>query len=149
MNTTLLIMAAGIGSRFGTGIKQLEPVDDAGHIIMDYSIHDAIEAGFNHVVFIIRKDIEKEFKEVIGDRIASICFSHNVTVDYAFQDINDIPGTLPEGRTKPWGTGQAVLAAKEVIDTPFIVINADAVSYTHLSFGQYCWRCSGTGNWNL
>lgn len=125
MNTTLLIMAAGIGSRFGTGIKQLEPVDDAGHIIMDYSIHDAIEAGFNHVVFIIRKDIEKEFKEVIGDRIASICSSHNVTVDYAFQDINDIPGTLPEGRTKPWGTGQAVLAAKKVLDTPFIVINAD------------------------
>ena len=95
------------------------------HIIMDYSIHDAIEAGFNHVVFIIRKDIEKEFKEVIGDRIASICSSHNVTVDYAFQDINDIPGTLPEGRTKPWGTGQAVLAAKKVIKTPFIVINAD------------------------
>ena len=86
MKTTLLIMAAGIGSRFGTGIKQLEPVDDAGHIIMDYSIHDAIEAGFNHVVFIIRKDIEKEFKEVIGDRIAFICSSHNVTVDYAFQD---------------------------------------------------------------
>ena len=125
MKTTLLIMAAGIGSRFGTGIKQLEPVDDAGHIIMDYSIHDAIEAGFNHVVFIIRKDIEKEFKEVIGDRIASICSSHNVSVDYAFQDINDIPGTLPEGRTKPWGTGQAVLAAKKVIKTPFIVINAD------------------------
>ena len=125
MKTTLLIMAAGIGSRFGTGIKQLEPVDDAGHIIMDYSIHDAIEAGFNHVVFIIRKDIEKEFKEVIGDRIASICSSHNVTVDYAFQDINDIPGTLPAGRTKPWGTGQAVLAAKNVINTPFIVINAD------------------------
>ena len=125
MKTTLLIMAAGIGSRFGTGIKQLEPVDDSNHIIMDYSIHDAIEAGFNHVVFIIRKDIEKEFKEVIGDRIASICSSHNVTVDYAFQDINDIPGTLPEGRTKPWGTGQAVLAAKKVIETPFIVINAD------------------------
>jgi len=125
MKTTLLIMAAGIGSRFGTGIKQLEPVDDAGHIIMDYSIHDAIEAGFNHVVFIIRKDIEKQFKEVIGGRIASICSSHDVTVDYAFQDINDIPGELPEGRTKPWGTGQAVLAAKDVIKTPFIVINAD------------------------
>ena len=72
MNTTLLIMAAGIGSRFGTGIKQLEPVDASNHIIMDYSIHDAIEAGFNHVVFIIRKDIEKELKYVIGDRIA--CF---------------------------------------------------------------------------
>ena len=93
--------------------------------ISDYLEDDAIEAGFNHVVFIIRKDIEKEFKEVIGDRIASICSSHNVTVDYAFQDINDIPGTLPEGRTKPWGTGQAVLAAKKVIKTPFIVINAD------------------------
>ncbi|MGI5946152.1 MAG: sugar phosphate nucleotidyltransferase [Lachnospiraceae bacterium] len=125
MKTTLLIMAAGIGSRFGTGIKQLEPVDDAGHIIMDYSVHDAIEAGFNHVVFIIRKDIEKEFKEVIGDRITSICNSYGVAVDYAFQDINDIPGILPEGRTKPWGTGQAVLAAKKVINTPFIVINAD------------------------
>ena len=125
MKTTLLIMAAGIGSRFGTGIKQLEPVDDAGHIIMDYSIHDAIGAGFNHVVFIIRKDIEKEFKEVIGDRIASICSAHNVTVDYAFQDINDIPGELPAGRTKPWGTGQAVLAAKDLIHEPFAVINAD------------------------
>ena len=125
MKTTLLIMAAGIGSRFGGGIKQLEPVDAQNHIIMDYSIHDAIEAGFNKVVFIIRKDIEKEFKEVIGDRIASICEAHGVTVDYAFQDINDIPGTLPEGRTKPWGTGQAVLAAKSVLTTPFIVINAD------------------------
>ena len=125
MKTTLLIMAAGIGSRFGAGIKQLEPVDASNHIIMDYSIHDAIEAGFNHVVFIIRKDIEKEFKEVIGERIESVCKEHHVTVDYAFQDINDIPGSLPEGRTKPWGTGQAVLAAKSVIDTPFIVINAD------------------------
>ena len=118
-------MAAGIGSRFGAGIKQLEPVDASNHIIMDYSIHDAIEAGFNHVVFIIRKDIEKEFKEVIGERIESVCKEHHVTVDYAFQDINDIPGSLPEGRTKPWGTGQAVLAAKSVIDSPFIVINAD------------------------
>ena len=125
MKTSLLIMAAGIGSRFGTGIKQLEPVDSNNHIIMDYSIHDAIEAGFNHLVFIIRKDIKEEFKEVIGNRIADICKKHNVTVDYAFQDINDIPGTLPEGRTKPWGTGQAVLAAKNVLHTPFIVINAD------------------------
>ena len=125
MKTTLLIMAAGIGSRFGGGIKQLEPVDAAGHIIMDYSIHDAVEAGFNHVVFIIRKDIEQEFKEVIGDRIASVCSAHNVTVEYAFQDLRDIPGALPEGRTKPWGTGQAVLAAKSKLTTPFIVINAD------------------------
>lgn len=91
MKTALRIMAAGIGRRFGTGIKQLEPVDASEHIIMDYSIHDAIEAGFDHVVFIIRKDIEKEFKECIGDRIATICNFRNVTVDYAFQDINDIP----------------------------------------------------------
>ncbi len=125
MKTTLLIMAAGIGSRFGSGIKQLESVDNKGHIIMDYSVHDAIEAGFNHVVFIIRKDIEKEFKEVIGDRIEKVCQENHVNVEYVFQDINDIPGELPEGRTKPWGTGQAVLAAKEVIDSPFIVINAD------------------------
>lgn len=125
METTLLIMAAGIGSRFGGGIKQLEPVDAQNHIIMDYSVHDAIEAGFNHVIFIIRKDIETEFKEVIGNRIASICAKYDVTVDYAFQDMNDIPGELPEGRTKPWGTGQAVLAAKNLIHTPFIVINAD------------------------
>ena len=125
MNTTLIIMAAGIGSRYGKGIKQLAKIGPHDEIIMDYSIFDAIEAGFNKVVFIIRKDIEKEFKEVIGDRIASICKAHGVTVDYAFQDINDIPGTLPEGRTKPWGTGQAVLAAKSVLTTPFIVINAD------------------------
>lgn len=125
MDTTLLIMAAGIGSRFGGGIKQLEPVDANGHIIMDYSVHDAIEAGFNRVVFIIRRDIEQEFREVIGDRIAAVCAAHQVTVDYAFQDIHDIPGELPEGRTKPWGTGQAILAAKDLLNTPFIVINAD------------------------
>ena len=125
MQTTLLIMAAGIGSRFGGGIKQLEPVDEQGHIIMDYSIHDAIEAGFNKVVFIIRKDIENEFKDVIGNRIEAVCKAHYVTVEYVFQDINDIPGELPEGRTKPWGTGQAVLAAKDVLTTPFVVINAD------------------------
>ena len=118
-------MAAGIGSRFGEGIKQLEPVDRNNHIIMDYSIHDAIEAGFNEIIFIIRKDIEKEFKKVIGNRITDICAKYNVTVGYAFQDINDIPGILPEGRTKPWGTGQAVLAAKNIIDSPFVVINAD------------------------
>ena len=125
MQTTLLIMAAGIGSRFGGGIKQLEPVDEQGHIIMDYSIHDAIETGFNKVVFIIRKDIENEFKDVIGNRIEAVCKAHSVTVEYVFQDINDIPGELPEGRTKPWGTGQAVLAAKDVLTTPFVVINAD------------------------
>ena len=118
-------MAAGIGSRLGTGIKQLAKVDSNNHIIMDYSIHDAIEAGFNKIVFIIRKDIETEFKSVIGDRIEKICKEKNVEVAYAFQDINDIPATLPSGRTKPWGTGQAVLAARDLIDTLFAVINAD------------------------
>ena len=96
MNTTLLIMAAGIGSRFGGGIKQLEPVDSQNHIIMDYSIHDAIEAGFNHVVFIIRKDIENEFKEVIGNRMEAVCSENGVTVDYAYQDINDIPAIFQQ-----------------------------------------------------
>ena len=118
-------MVAGIGSRFVEGIKQLEPVDSNNHIIMDYSIHDAIEAGFNKVIFIIRKDIEKEFKEVIGNRITDICAKYNVIVDYAFQDISDILDILPEGRTKPWGTGQAVLSTKSIIDSPFVVINAD------------------------
>ena len=125
MTTTLLIMAAGIGSRFGTGIKQLAKVDASNHIIMDYSIHDAIAAGFNKIVFIIRKDIEDEFKSVIGNRIETICKEKNVEVAYAFQDLNDIPSSLPLGRTKPWGTGQAVLATRKLIDTPFAVINAD------------------------
>ena len=113
MKTTLLIMAAGIGSRFGTGIKQLEPVDDAGHIIMDYSIHDAIEAGFNHVVFIIRKDIEKEFKEVIGDRIASICSSHNVTVDYAFQEYQRYSGRTSGRSHETVGNRSGCACSKE------------------------------------
>lgn len=125
METTLLIMAAGIGSRFGGGIKQLEPVDASGHIIMDYSVHDTMEAGFNHIIFVIRKDIEAAFREAIGDRMAAVCAAHGVTVDYAFQDLHDIPGEFPEGRTKPWGTGQAVLAAKDLIRTPFVIINAD------------------------
>lgn len=134
MKTTLLIMAAGIGSRFGTGIKQLVTVDASKHIIMDYSIHDAILAGFNKIVFVIRKDIEEEFKEVIGDRIEAICGAHDVEVAYAYQDLHNIPGELPEGRTKPWGTGQAVLAAKSVIDEPFMVINADDY------YGQHAFR---------
>ena len=123
--TTLVIMAAGIGSRFGGGIKQLASVDGSGHIIMDYSIHDAIAAGFNKIVFIIRRDIEKDFREIIGNRIEAVCAKSGVEVGYCFQSLTEIPGTLPEGRTKPWGTGQAVLAAKELIDSPFAVINAD------------------------
>lgn len=112
MKTTLLIMAAGIGSRFGGGIKQLEPVGMNNEIIMDYSIHDAIEAGFNKIIFIIRKDIEADFKERIGNRIEKICARLGVEIAYAFQDLSAIPVgfTVPEDRTKPWGTGQAVLA---------------------------------------
>ena len=125
MKTTLLIMAAGIGSRFGGGVKQLAPVGMNGEIIMDYSIHDAIEAGFNRIIFVIRKDIEDDFREVIGERVEEICRRCNVEVVYAYQDLQDIPGVVPEGRTKPWGTGHAVLAARDLIDSPFAVINAD------------------------
>lgn len=127
MKTTLLIMAAGIGSRFGGGIKQLEPVGLNDEIIMDYSIHDAIEAGFNKIIFVIRKDIEKDFRERIGNRVESICNKLDVEIAYAYQDLTSIPDgfTVPEGRTKPWGTGQAVLAAKDLIYEPFMIINAD------------------------
>lgn len=135
MRQALVIMAAGIGSRFGGGIKQLEPMGLHGEIIMDYSIHDAIQAGFNKIVFIIRKDIEGDFRERIGDRIEKICAAKNVEVRYAFQDLNDVPGEVPPGRTKPWGTGQAVLAAKELIREPFMVINADDY-YGKEAFGK-------------
>lgn len=122
MNTTLIIMAAGIGSRYGKGIKQLAKIGPHDEIIMDYSIFDAIEAGFNKVVFIIRKDIEKEFKEVIGNRIEK-----HIQVEYVFQEINNIPEgcTVPEGRIKPWGTGQAILSCKGIVNEPFVIINAD------------------------
>ena len=122
METAIVIMAAGVGSRFGGGIKQLTPIGPSGEIIMDYSIYDALEAGFNKVVFILRRDLEAEFKEIIGDRISRIC-----DVKYAFQEIDDLPEgfTVPQGRTKPWGTGQAVLSCKGLIDCPFLVINAD------------------------
>lgn len=119
----LVIMAAGIGSRFGGGIKQLEPVGPNGEIIMDYSIRDAVEAGFDKVVFVIRKDLEKDFKEVIGDRIEK-----QIPVEYAFQELDDIPQEFQEkfqGRTKPWGTGQAILACRGKVTEPFLVINAD------------------------
>ena len=120
-------MACFIGSRFGTGIKQLEPVGLHDEIIMDYSIHDAISAGFNKIIFVIRKDIEADFRERIGNRVEAICASLNVKIAYAFQDLSSIPTgyTVPNGRTKPWGTGQAVLAAKDLIHEPFAVINAD------------------------
>lgn len=121
-DTALVIMAAGIGSRFGGGIKQLEPVGPGGEIIMDYSIHDAMEAGFNKVIFIIRRDLEKDFKEIIGHRIEKL-----LPVEYAYQELQDLPAgyEVTPGRTKPWGTGQAVLSVKGMVDGPFLVINAD------------------------
>ncbi len=127
MKTSLVIMAAGIGSRFGGGIKQLEPVGLNDEIIMDYSIHDAIKAGFNKIVFIIRKDIEADFKERIGDRVEKLCSKLGVEVGYCFQALDAIPEgfEVPADRSKPWGTGQAVLAAKDLINEPFAVINAD------------------------
>jgi choline kinase len=120
--TTLVIMAAGIGSRYGGGIKQLESVGPSGEIIMDYSIYDALEAGFNKIVFIIRKDLEKDFKEIIGNRIEKIA-----RVKYAYQELDNLPNGFikPNYRTKPWGTGHALLCAKDVIHDPFVVINAD------------------------
>ena len=126
MRTTLLIMAAGLGSRYG-GIKQLAGVDDAGHIIMDYSVHDAIKAGFKKIVFIIRREIEEDFRRVIGSRVDKVCDALGVEVSYVFQDMANLPEgfLVPEGRKKPWGTGQAVLSAKAEIEGPFVVINAD------------------------
>ena len=122
-NVTLVVMAAGIGSRFGGGIKQLEPVGPSGEIIMDYSIYDALAAGFNKVVFVIRKDLEKDFDEIIGQRIKK-----KVHVEYAFQETDNIPDEYKDkfsGRSKPWGTGQAILSCKGIVNEPFLVINAD------------------------
>ena len=117
----LVIMAAGMGSRYG-GLKQIDPVDKEGHIIMDFSIYDAVQAGFRKVVFIIKKENEADFRSAIGDRL-----SNQLEVSYVFQDLHNIPEgyEVPEGRVKPWGTGHAVLAAKKVLSEPFAVINAD------------------------
>ena len=117
----LVVMAAGMGSRFG-GLKQLEPIDDNGHVILDYSVYDAHRAGFDTVIFVIKPEIEDIFREKIGNRIAKV-----MNVEYVFQNKEDLPEgyTVPEGREKPWGTAQAVLAARHVVDGPFAVINAD------------------------
>ena len=118
---TLVIMAAGMGSRYG-GLKQIDPVDEQGHIIMDFSIYDAVRAGFEKVVFVIKEENEADFKEAVGDRI-----SKYMDVSYAFQELNNIPEgyEVPEGRVKPWGTAHAVLSCIDQIDGPFAVINAD------------------------
>ncbi len=117
----LVIMAAGMGSRYG-GLKQIDPVDDNGHLIIDFSIYDAMRAGFEKVIFIIKKENEAEFKEVIGNRVAE-----KMQVEYVFQDLHNLPDgySLPDGREKPWGTGHAVLSCMSAIDGPFAVINAD------------------------
>lgn len=121
MQATLLVLAAGMGSRYG-GLKQIDPVGPHGEIIIDYSIHDAIRAGFGKVVFVIREDIEHEFKASIGSRYDDI-----IPVEYAFQDLADLPTgfSVPKGRTKPWGTGQAILASRHLVNDNFAVINAD------------------------
>lgn len=125
MKTTLVILAAGIGARYGAGVKQLAPVGPNGELIIDYSIHDAIAAGFNKIIFIIRKEIKADFQGVIGNRIEKICAPLGVEIKYAFQSLKDVPIPVPEGRVKPWGTGQAVLACKGLLKEPFVVINAD------------------------
>ena len=117
----LVIMAAGMGSRYG-GLKQIDPIDQEGHLIIDFSIFDAVRAGFKKVVFIIKKEIEADFKEMIGNRISQF-----VDVSYVYQELDTLPEgyTLPEGRIKPWGTAHAILCCLETVDAPFAVINAD------------------------
>ena len=120
-NVTLLVMAAGMGSRYG-GLKQLDAVGPNGETIIDYSVYDAIEAGFNKVVFIIRRDFESEFKSTITDK-----YSGKIEVEFAFQDLHDLPDGFicPDGREKPWGTGHAILSADGLIQEPFVAINGD------------------------
>lgn len=117
----LVIMAAGMGSRYG-GLKQIDPIDGDGHIIMDFSVYDAVRAGFEKVIFIIKRENEQAFREAIGDRL-----SRFIQVSYVFQELDNIPEgfTVPEGRVKPWGTGHAVLSCIDEINGPFVVINAD------------------------
>lgn len=120
-DATLIVMAAGMGSRFG-GLKQLEPIGPNGEVILDFSVFDAVKAGFNKAVMIIRRDIEKDFREIVGRRIEKY-----VDTEYVFQDMDNIPQgfSVPDGRTKPWGTGHAVYCCKDVVNTPFALINAD------------------------
>jgi len=134
MQATLVFLAAGFGSRFVGGVKQLEPIGPNGEILMDYAVHDALRAGFSRVVFVIRRDLEQLFREGVGARVEKKC-----DVEYVFQDINDLPAgfRVPEGRTKPWGTGQAVLACRTAVREPFCVLNADDY-YGPDAFRQIC-----------
>ncbi len=122
MGLSLVFLAAGFGSRFGGGIKQIEPVGPNGEVLMDYAAHDALKAGFDRIIFIIRRDIEVEFRDRVGRRMEKRC-----DVSYAFQQIDDLPSgfAVPQARTKPWGTGHAVLACRNLINGPFCVLNAD------------------------
>ena len=130
MSTTLVVLAAGMGSRYG-GLKQIDPIGPNGEVIIELSVYDAIQAGFDKVVFIIKKEIEKEFKEAIGDKL-----SKQVNVEYVFQDFACVPEgfVIPEGRVKPLGTAHALYCCKDVIDGPFAVINSDDY------YGQECFK---------
>ena len=118
---TLVVMAAGMGSRFG-GLKQIEPIGPGGEVLLDFSVYDAVKAGFTKVVFVIKHAIEKDFKEMVGKRIAS-----RVKVEYVFQELDKLPEgyTCPAEREKPWGTAHAILCCKDVVKEPFAVVNAD------------------------
>ena len=152
MKATLVFLAAGFGSRFSGGIKQLAPIGPNGEVLMDYAVHDALRAGFERVVFIIRRDIEELFRSSVGRRIEQKC-----DVDYAYQSLDDLPEgfSVPEGRTKPWGTGHALLACRNLLHEPFCVLNADdyygahAFEQMRASLDKVCFdgklRCSMAG----
>ncbi len=138
-NPALVIMAAGIGSRYAGGIKQLESVGPNGELIIDYSIYDAVQAGFRKIIFVIRHEIEQDFREIIGNRLEKKLDKLGISCCYAFQELSVLPEgfSVPIGRTKPWGTGQAVLSCKDMIQEPFAVINADDY-YGKEAFRKIC-----------
>lgn len=140
-HATLLIMAAGIGSRFGADIKQLTPVGPNREVLMDYTIHDALTAGFDKIIFILRRELLSDFQALIGHRMEELCGRLGVQIQYVFQTLDDIPAgaVLPPSRKKPWGTGQAVLAAKECLREPCVVVNADDHYGKEIFAKMYTW----------